>query len=275
MSQAEFARKMGELAGRGEPFAVATVVKTDGAASCRPGSKVIVSGAGKVVHGSLGAALPESALVSYAKKALASGDPRTMEVYFDQAEGSGGAALKSQTDEEVHIEAGFGGSMEVYFEPFLPPQRLILVGQGGKDDVEDALVRLGRGLEYEVVVIDHSPVLSEEPDRLIRDSSFDLSGFDFSASDSVVVLTKGERDVQVLRALSKFSLRYVALVASAQRAKDDRARLRETGVEERFVSSLHSPAGVDIGAVTPAEIALSIMAEAVAARYEKTVPGKA
>ena len=275
MSQSEFAKVIGDLAERGESFAVATVVKTEGQSLVQTGSKVVVSGAGQVVYGTFGGACPESAVVSSAKKALGAGVPRSVRVFLDHVEGLDAAVLRSQTEEEIHVGAGVGGTMDVYIEPFLPPQRLILVGQGGKDDVEDALVKLGRGLDFEVVVVDHSPVLSEEPDRLVSDPSFDLSNFDFSPSDSVVVLTKGERDADVLRVLSKFKLRYVALVASARRAEEDRAKLKGMGIDEVFISALRSPAGADVGAVTPAEIALSIMAEVVAEKYGKKVPGKA
>ncbi len=275
MNQSEFAKVMGELAERGEPFAVATLVKTEGQSLVRAGSKVVVSGAGQVVYGTFGGACPEPAIVSSAKKAMGAGVPRTVRVYLERVEGLDAAVLKSQNEEEIHAEAAVGGTLDLYIEPFLPPQRLILVGQGGKDDVEDALVKLGRGLDFEVVVIDHSPVLSEEPDRLVSDPAFDLSKFDFSPSDSVVVLTKGERDADVLRALAKFKLRYVALVASARRAEEDRAKLKGMGVDEGFVSALRSPAGADVGAMTPAEIALSIMAEVVAVKYGKKVPGKA
>jgi xanthine dehydrogenase accessory factor len=265
---------MGTLAEKGEPFVVATVVKAEGRSSGGTGSKAIVSGVGKVVCGGL-EWLPDSALVSYAKKAMRAGAPRTVKVYLDAVEGSAGPIVRSQTEQEIHVEARVGGTMEVYIEPFLPAQRLVLVGQGGKDDIEDALVRLAKGLDFEVVVVDHSPVLNEEPDRLISDPSFDLSKLDLSPSDSVVVLTKGERDVRVLQTLSQFRPRYVALVASTKRAEEDRAALRKSGVAEAFVTSLRSPAGADIGAVTPAEIALSIMAEVVAERYEKKVPAKA
>ncbi len=265
---------MGRLAEKGEPFAVATVVKTEGGAVGLQGAKAIVTGAGKVAYGGV-EGFPESALGSYAKKVLGAGVPRTVKVYLEQTETTVGPVLKSQTEDDVHVEGTVGGTMEVYIEPFLPPQRLVLIGQGGKDDVEDALVRFGKELDFEVVVVDHSPVLAVHPDRLISDPSFDLSKLELSPSDSVVVLTKGERDAAVLQVLSRSSPRYVALVASAKRAEEDRGRLREMGVPEAFVESLRSPAGADIGAVTPAEIALSIMAEVVAEKYEKKVPPKA
>jgi len=271
MKQVEFAKMMDSLINRGEPFAVATVVKTEGSSLGKPGFKVIISSVGEVLYGTLGGVCPESAIVSAAKKTMRTGTPKTMKVFLESVENSVGAVLKSQSEDEVHVETNCGGTMEIYVEPYLPQQRLILIGQGGKDDVEDALVKLGKSLDFDVVVIDHSPVLSEQPDQLIQSVDFDVGTFAFSNTDSVVVLTKGERDVETLQALSKFKLRYVGMLASRQRVREDLANLRKIGVKEDFLSSLRSPVGADIGAVTANEIALSIMAEAVAAKYGKDV----
>jgi xanthine dehydrogenase accessory factor len=182
--------------------------------------------------------------------------------------------VKSQSEDEIHVETNCGGMMEVYVEPYLPEQRLILIGQGGKDDVEDSLVKQGKMLEFEVVVIDHSPVLTEEPDELIKDVDFDLSKFKFYESDSVVILTKGAKDVESLAALAKTKLRYVGLMASRQRAIDDLEELKKRGVDRKFIESVRTPIGVDMGAITPAEIALSIMTEIVATKYGKTMPSR-
>ena len=274
MKQAEFAKMMDSLATRGAPFAVATVVKTEGSSLGKPGFKVIISGTGEVVYGSLGGVCPESAIAAVARKTLRTGAPKMVQVFLESVEDSVGAVLKSQNEDEIHVETNCGGSMEIYVEPYLPQQRLVLIGQGGKDDVEDALVKLGRSLDFDVVVIDHSPVLTEQPDQVIKDVDYDISSFEFQGSDSVIVLTKGERDLDILKALSNFKLRYVGMLASHQRARDNASKLREAGVDGRFVSALRSPVGADIGAVTPAEIALSIMAEVVAQKYGKDVPHK-
>ncbi|MDG7006734.1 MAG: XdhC family protein [Nitrososphaerota archaeon] len=274
MKQAEFAKMMDSLATRGAPFAVATVVKTEGSSLGKPGFKVIISGTGEVVYGSLGGVCPESAIAAVARKTIRTGTPKMVQVFLESVEDSVGAVLKSQNEDEIHVETNCGGSMEIYVEPYLPQQRLVLIGQGGKDDVEDALVKLGKSLDFDVVVIDHSPVLTEQPDQVIKDVDYDVSSFEFQSSDSVIVLTKGERDLDILRALSNFKLRYVGMLASHQRARDNASKLREAGVDERFVSTLRSPAGADIGAVAPTEIALSIMAEVVAQKYGKEVPHK-
>ncbi len=164
--------------------------------------------------------------------------------------------------------------MEIYVEPYLPQQRLVIIGQGGKDDVEEAMVKLGKMLDFEVIVIDHSPVLSEEPDELIKDSGFDISKFKFYDSDSVVVLTKGARDVETLESLARFRSRYIGIMASKQRATEDLSELRRRGIAAGFVDSIHTPIGVDMGSITPAEIALSIMTEVVATKYGKALPSR-
>jgi len=274
MKQAEFAKMIDSLASRGAPFAVATVVNTEGSSLGKPGFKVIISGAGEVLYGTLGGVCPESAIVSAAKMTMRTGTPKMIKVFLEGVENSVGAVLKSQSEDEVHVETNCGGKMDIYIEPYLPQQRLILIGQGGKDDVEDALVKMGKSLDFEVVVIDHSPMLSEQPDKLIKDVDYDLGKFPFANTDSVVVLTHGERDVETLGTLSKFKMRYVGMLASRQRAREDVTKLREAGVGEQFTSSLRAPIGADIGAVTATEIALSILSEIVASKYGKEVLSK-
>lgn len=275
MKQAEFAKMMDSLASRGVPFAVATVVETEGSSLGKPGFKVVISSSGEILYGSLGGVCPESAIAEVAKKTLMTGAPKMVKVFLESVENSVRAVLKSQTQDEIHVETNCGGTMKIYVEPYLPQQRLILIGQGGKDEVEEALVRMGKALDFDVVVIDHAPVLGEQPDRLIKDKDFDLGSFGFEGSDSVVVLTRGEGDIEILKTLSKFKLRYVGLLASRQRARENASKLRDARVGEQFISSLRSPVGADIGAVTPSEIALSIVSEAVASKYGKDLPRKA
>jgi xanthine dehydrogenase accessory factor len=164
--------------------------------------------------------------------------------------------------------------MEVYVEPHLPQDRLFLIGQGGKDDVEDALVKLGKALDFEVVVVDHAPMLTEEPDELIKDRDYDLSKLGVDETDAVVVLTKGERDLEVMEVLSKFQPRFFGLVASRKRAQEDIEGLRKRGVREKFIESVRAPAGADLGGITPAEIALSIISDIVATRHGRKLPQK-
>jgi len=274
LKQTDFAKAMNSLIERREPFALATVVRIQGSSLGKPGFKVLISKNGDPLCGTLGGMCPESVIAGAAQETLKTGSPKMIKVYLESVEKAVAGTILSQTDDEIHVETNCGGMMEVYIEPYLPQQRLFLVAQGGKDDVEDNLVRLGKQLDFEVIVVDHSPVLTAEPDELITDTEFDLTGLKLNDSDSIVVLTKGARDVEVLEALSKFRPRFVGLLASRKRAKDDVDQLVKKGVEKQFVSRIRSPVGADIGAVTPSEIALSIMSDIVAAKYGKVLPRK-
>jgi xanthine dehydrogenase accessory factor len=103
-----------------------------------------------------------------------------------------------------------------------------------------------------------------KPDVLITDLDFDIGSMDLGERDHVVVLTKGGRDLEVLEKLSRKKVGYVGLVASRKRVTHNVAQLRARGVPEEFIRNLSAPAGIDIGAYTPEEVALSVMAEIVA-----------
>lgn len=272
MTQVEFAKVTSDLITRREPFVVATVVRIEGSSLGKPGFKEVISRDGKIVYGSLGGVCPDSAIVEVASKALASGLPRMVKVYLESVEDAVEGVVKSRSEDEIHVETNCGGSMEIYIEPYTVQKRLVIIGQGGKDDVEDALVKLGRLTDFEVVVIDHSPVLSEKPDLLISDTDFDLSKFKFYDSDAVVVLTRGAKDVETLATLSRAKPGYVGMMGSRQRAKDNFEELRKMNVEESFIDSIHAPIGVEMGALLSGEIAVSIMAEVIADRHGKELP---
>ena len=155
-----------------------------------------------------------------------------------------------------------------------PAQRLVLIGHGAKNDVEDALVRLGMLTGFRVVVIDHHPILSRQPDELLDDADIDLSRFEFQSSDSVVVLIHGEGDVDALWKIGRRAPRYVGVLASRTHAGGDIEELRKRGAPEEFVESIHIPAGTDLGAMTPPEIALSIITEIVSMKHDRQLPSK-
>jgi xanthine dehydrogenase accessory factor len=265
---------MHDLAEKREPFAVATVVRIHGSTLGKPGFKAVVSKEGRIIHGTVGGVCPESAIATMSMEAMRTGKAKVVKVYLEDARTALDGILKNPSPDEIYVETNCGGMMEIYVDPYLPADRLVLLGQGGKDDVEEGLVKFGKALGFETIVIDHLPVLSEDPDTLITDLSYDIANFAFTESDSAVVLTKGERDVGLLEALSKKKLRFVGLLASMQRVGDDVTELKRRGVSESFIDSIHAPIGVDIGAVTPEEIALSIMADIVATKHGKHLPHK-
>ncbi|MEM0287382.1 MAG: XdhC family protein [Nitrososphaerota archaeon] len=274
MKHEELASRMHQLAKEREPFAMATIVKTSGSSLGKPGFKVLISKDGRIVYGTLGGVCPESAIAEIGLQTMQTGEPRTVKVYLEDTGKALEASIKSKSYDEIHVETNCGGMIEVYVEPYMPIDRVILIGQGGKDDVEDALVKLAKLLDYEVIVIDHAPILSEQPDTLIKDLDFDISTFNFDRNDSIVVLTKGERDVPLLEKSLKSNARFIGLLASRKRVNDDLQALKNKGFTDESISRIHAPIGVDIGAVTPMEIAISIMADMIAVKHGKHLPHK-
>jgi xanthine dehydrogenase accessory factor len=272
LKQREFTSFVDRLAERREPFVVATVVRIHGSSLGKPGFKAVVSRQGRIVFGSIGGVCPESAIATIAMEALKTGQARVVKVHLEDARSALEGTLRNQSPDELYVETNCGGTMEIYVEPYLPADRLVLIGQGGKDDVEDGLVRMGKALGFETVVIDHLPVLSEDPDTLVTDLDYDLNKFQFAESDSVIVLTKGERDISTLEVLSEKKVRFVGILASLQRVAEDVEELKRRGIAMGFMESLHSPIGTDIGAVTPEEVVVSILADVIATKRGRHTP---
>lgn len=273
MENYDFASKIHEMSTRGQSFVVATVVKTEGSSLAKPGFKVVVFN-DSIIYGTLGGACPESVILDEARKVLESGTPKTLRIHLEEAGEAITAMISKKTEDEIFVETFCGGTIDVFLEPFKPFERLVIIGQGGRDDVEDYLVGLGRKLDFRVTVIDHAPALEEKPDELISDLAFELSQFEFTSDDFVVILTKGERDIDALLAVSKYNPAYVGLMASRKRAVHDFSQLKEKGVDEKFLKEVHTPIGIDISAVSPFEIAISIAAEITRTRREKAASRK-
>ncbi len=272
MENYDFASKIHEMSTKGESFVVATVVKTEGSSLAKPGFKVVVFD-DKIIYGTLGGACPESVILDEARKVLDSGTPKNIRIHLEDAGKGIEAMISRQVQDEIFVETFCGGTIDVFLEPFRPFERLVLIGQGGRDEVEEYLVLLGKKLDFRVTVIDHAPMLSEKPDELISNLDFDMKSYKFTNDDFVVILTKGERDIEALEAVSKGSPAYVGLMASRKRAAHDFEVLKGKGISQKFLDSVNTPIGVDIGAITPFEIAISIASQITKMRRERVSKG--
>lgn len=250
MSAREFFEKVYGLSRREEPFVIATVIRTEGSASARAGAKAIMVEDGRTLYGWVGGGCAESAVREEALAALKDGRPRTIELDL--------------RDEVFGVGMPCGGSMEVYVEPFLPRPPLVVIGHG---KIAEAVARLGADLGFSVIVA--GPLATEEAfpmaDRLIRDDP-DLTSVPVTGASFVVITTQHRSDDVALRRALGGGPRYVALVASRTRAKIVFETLIEQGVAPDRLETVRAPAGLDIGAVTPEEIALSIMSEIIQVR---------
>ena len=274
MKTPEYTERLNELASRREAFAVATVTKTEGSTLAKPGFKILISGRGDVVRGTLGGGCPEGPICEVALRAMLDGSPRVVRVHLVDAAKAVAGTMRESSEDEIYVETDCGGTLEVFVEPMLPTERVILVGQGGRDDIEDALVHQAKALGFEVVVVDPMPDLREAPDAIVKSAIVDPKTIPIGNRDSIVVLTKGERDVDILESLSKTNARFVGLLTSRRRLRKDMEELERRGVPQPFLSRLHAPIGLDIGARTPPELALAIMADVLATKYGRDVPHK-
>jgi xanthine dehydrogenase accessory factor len=242
----------------GEPFALATVVHVARPASARPGSKALVRADG-TISGWVGGSCTQPAVAREALLALADGQPRLLCLV-------GAGAREPQPGEGLVVQpmtCHSGGTIEVYIEPFVARPQLLVIGQSV---VAIALAQLGALLRFDVVALDpdasaeHFPTAS----TLLRDLA-DLPPL-LAARTYVVVATHGAYDEEALQLALGSDAAYVALVASRRRAEAVADFLRGGGMTEERIARLRAPAGLDLGAAEPAEIALSIMAEIVQIR---------
>ena len=163
-----------------------------------------------------------------------------------------------------------GGEMEVYLEPYLPPATLFIVGAG---HVGQAVAELGHWLGYQVVVNDDreelvSPDLLPDADLLMPGSIEDaLARHKVTRNTFVLLLTRNVMiDRQILPALLQTPAPYIGVIGSRRRWEHTKALLKEDGVADEALARFHSPIGLELNAETPAEIAVSIMAEIIMLR---------
>jgi len=234
----------------GEPCAIATVVETRGSVSARTGSKAVIDREGKVIAGWVGGGCAQSMVANAALECLETGEPRVIEIDLN--------------DEVFGAGMPCGGSMRVYVEPVLPKPELWLMGHGR---IVESLCEFAHRLGFEVVVNDPQATAERFPaaHRIINDDCR-YQQLQPQPGDFVVIAThhKGDYD-SLARALQSEAL-YIALVSSRKRANLVLARLAKEGFPESSLARVRAPAGLDLGAKLPEEIALSIVSEMVLVR---------
>jgi xanthine dehydrogenase accessory factor len=225
----------GRLADAGEQFVLATVVSVRRPASAKRGDRALIRPDG-TLHGWVGGACSEPAVVREALRSLADGQPRLLRICPP--------GTATATDDVVTAESSCAseGTVEVLIEPQLP---VPLVAVLGDSPAADALRQLVAGIGWRTT-----------------------SGLD-GPVDAVVLATMGRGDEDGLRAALASSAGYVGLVASARRAGVVLGRLRELGVDEDALARVRSPAGLDLGPLPQPEIAVAVLAELVAWQHAR------
>lgn len=248
MSQ-EFFAKAYELTSKNEPFAVATVVQIEGSSAAKPGAKAIINERGETIWGWVGGGCAESLVAQSACQSLQDEKPRVIEIDL--------------TDEVLGAGMPCGGKMFVYIEPVLPKPHLLIVGHGA---IAESLAHFAQRLDFRVTVDDPLAQAERFHGCQIVTDDLDFSKLEITPRTYVVVATQHKSDHLALQKVLEHNARYVALIASRKRAQLVLEYLRARGVPEERLSEIRAPAGLEIGAITPEEIALSIISEIVAVR---------
>jgi xanthine dehydrogenase accessory factor len=248
-----------ELEAAGKPFAIATVVAVRRPTSARPGAAGIVHPDGSI-EGWVGGSCAQPVVVREALRSIVDGQPRLLRLSKDApAEGRRGDGVV-----ELVMTCHSGGTLEIYVEPHLPAPILWVAGT---TPIADALVALGTAAGWRVSLFD--PIA--DPDAFPAAAQVvvgtDIKRRDPESTPAIVVATQGIWDEEALAAALSREAAYVGLVASPTRAAVVRGWLRdEAGIPEERLAALRAPAGLDLGAETAEEVALSILAELVQVR---------
>jgi xanthine dehydrogenase accessory factor len=249
------------LKAQGIPFVLATVVRCESPTSAKPGAKAIVDADGQIA-GWIGGGCAQPAVIATARKALEDGQPRLIRV----------SPTKDGPVEEGVIDFGMtchsGGTLDIFLEPFAARPSLLIIGGS---PAAQALCGLAHRTGFDVYAAFPEADADMFPDAREVIAGLDLSGLGCGTPWFVVVATQGKRDEPGLEAALGTGAPYVAFIASARKAEKLRTYLLERGHDAAGVEAIAAPAGVEIGAVTPEEIALSVLAELVRLRRQGAV----
>ena len=247
-----------ELSRREEPFVIATVVRREPASSAQVGDAAVITASGEF-HGWLGGSCTQPTLAREAARALADGRPRLVALSpnpgADQRPGVTALPMTCHS----------GGSVDIYVEPVLPARRLLVFG---RSPVARSLARLGKAMGYSVHAAGPEADRAAFPDADALTT--DLAKLEPAPRGAAVVATMGEGDEEAIVAALGLEAEYVGLVASKKRFAEMREVLLSRGASGAALERLDCPAGLDIGAKTAEEIAVSILAGIVAKRSAGT-----
>ena len=248
------------LKATGVPFAMATVVRTVDATSAKPGGRALIDLEGKVLTGWVGGSCATHAVGKAARDAIKTGKPQFISLRPQELLETEGLVAGEIRDGVRFSPNGCPskGTMDIFVEPILPLLKMVICGTGL---VAMALAELATRLDFKVSI--HAASIPNNRDDIIQ-------GFDFEAPDFIVVATQGQGDTDALRAAISRSSDYVSFVGSRRKFETITAKMivqnAELGPE---IKKVRAPAGLKINAITPVEIAMSILAQIIQVRRGK------
>src|SRR5579863_3057967 len=237
-----------QLTQAGEPFVLATVVWCERPTSAKPGAQAIIQENGRIA-GWIGGSCAQPVVLREAARVLREGsEPFLLRL------GSSDMGVARDNVRVFPMTCTSGGVLDIYMEPHLIPPQLLLIGDS-PGFIE--LSRMTSHLDFSVTQLTHA----------------DLSSVRMPEQTYILVATHGQYDEDALEEALRSPARYIGMVGSRRRAEACRDYLRASGFTEQQVARLKAPAGLDIGAITPEEIAASILAELVQVRRRGPISG--
>jgi xanthine dehydrogenase accessory factor len=250
-----------------KPVALALITQTMGPAPRKAGSKMLVYPDGSIV-GTIGGGALEVRVIKMAMQSLLDHQIRYLRFSLNNRK------LPKNTQQE-NLGMICGGNMELYIEPILPEPRLYIIGAG---HISQSLAQMAHLVGFEIIVIDPDKNYANRarfPKSIAQQVI--VSGFQkaidnqqFDESAYIVILTRSHvGDTESLTACLKKSqpFAYLGMIGSTQKIKTVFKKLAKSGISRKKLNLVHAPIGLAIGAQTPEEIAVSILAELIAVKY--------
>jgi len=240
-------------------FVLATVVRTVSVTAAKAGAKAIIAADGTIVAGWIGGGCAKGAVLKAAREALADGEPRMVSVQPENLLAELGVSAGESRD-GIRFASNMcpsKGTMDIFVEPVLPHPSLVILGAS---PVALSLAAQARQLGYHVTVAAPRSDLPVATDADLIVDGLALGQLN-QAKRFVVVSTQGKGDEAGLRAAIATPAAYHAFVGSRRKMAALRAKLIGEGLAAAALDTVKAPAGLDLGAITPEEIAMSILAE--------------
>jgi len=256
----QFLNKATDLLAKGEAFVTASVVRSQAPSSAKPGDKAIVLADGKM-WGWIGGGCVQPVVIKEALKALTDGQPRLVRISPTAAAEDGIV--------DYTMTCHSGGTLDIYIEPVLPKPHILILG---RSPVARTLARLGKTIGHRVSVAAFAADREQFPDVDVLRADLNSDQLGVAPDTFIVVSTQGEDDEEALKQAVSTDASYVAFVASTVKAQKVCEYLRQTGMSSERVGRVRTPAGLDLHATSPEEIAVSILAEIVQLKNDRARP---
>jgi len=274
MNTEELLSKIAELARAGAPFVVATVVRTAGSTPRGAGAKMLVLADGSTI-GTVGGGALEHEVARDSLLALAQGESALKEYKLRQPGADSAAGVDSgEGGEGRTLGMLCGGDAEVFLEVYGQSDHLLIVGAG---HIGQKLAEIGKSLDFRVTVLDERAELVTRErfpgaDELVCAPPSDVARrVSIGPGMAIVIVTHGHvHDKAALAAVVASPAAYIGMIGSKSKVRAVMGELRAEGVDPALLERVHAPVGLDLGGQSPAEIALSIMAQIVAERYGRS-----